>query len=162
MGVVGCFAVDDTVKQVERFWAKVRKTPECWWWTGSVGGGGYGRFYRGGGKEAAHRWAYRHEVGPIPEGLTLDHLCRNRPCVRPSHLEPVSLRENILRGEGAGVFNSRKTHCPQGHPYDEANTRWYRGGRYCRACHTNAARGHDAAYWREYRRRRREDGRPVR
>lgn len=104
----------------------------CLLWTGQIDKAGYGR--RGG--RLAHRLVYEMEVGPVPDALPLDHLCRVTRCVNPLHLEPVSQRENLLRSpltfQGR---NARKTHCPQGHPYDEANTyRPPRGGRICRAC----------------------------
>lgn len=78
-----------------------------------------------------HWLAYRLFVGPVPEGLILDHVCRNRGCVNPEHLEPVTYAENALRGD---MSNRRKAECPRGHRYDEANTHWYRGRRYCCAC----------------------------
>jgi hypothetical protein len=114
----------------ERFWAKVNKTDECWLWTASRVGGGYGRFHPTNGVSVyAHRWAYEQLVGPIPEGLQLDHLCRVRQCVNPSHLEPVTQAENIRRGALYVV------ECPKGHAYDEANTYRRPGGqRSCRAC----------------------------
>ncbi len=114
----------------QRFWAKVHKTETCWLWTGSLNADGYGNF-RGRG---AHRVAYELVIGPIPEGHTLDHLCRVRHCVRPDHLEPLTLGENVLRGEGWSALNARKTHCPQGHAYTPENTLLYRDHRYCRAC----------------------------
>lgn len=77
----------------------------------------------------AHRVAYEHLVGPIPDGMQLDHLCRNRTCINPAHLEPVTARENVRRAR------SLVSQCPSGHPYDEENTRIYDGRRYCRACH---------------------------
>jgi len=83
----------------ERFDTKVRKTEGCWYWTGAIGTGGYGRIGTGEGKrlEQAHRVAYELYVGPIPEGLHIDHLCRTRSCVRPDHLEPVPQAENNRR-----------------------------------------------------------------
>lgn len=85
----------------QQFWEKVNKTDSCWLWTGGVGRG-YGIFYRGadrgGSFTVAHRYAYEALVGPIPAGLTLDHLCRVRGCVNPAHLEPVTQAENVRRG----------------------------------------------------------------
>jgi hypothetical protein len=89
--------------QEERFWPKVDKTETCWLWVGAIGTGGYGNFYissvgRRIRSVRAHRWAYEHLVGSIPDGLDLDHLCRNRACVNPAHLEPVTRRVNLRRG----------------------------------------------------------------
>lgn len=81
-----------------------------------------------------HRVMYEGLVGPIPTGMTLDHLCRNRACCNPEHLEPTTLRENTLRGEAVSAINARKTHCIRGHAFDSANTYEYKGARHCRAC----------------------------
>ena len=110
----------------------------CWEWQGARNYGGYGTVYADGRNGVAHRLTYRLLVGPIPEGLQLDHLCRFPPCVNPAHLEPVTGRENILRGIGATAQNARKAACIKGHPLDEENTyvntvagvQW----RECRAC----------------------------
>lgn len=120
----------------ERFLERTMIDPAtgCVLWTGARNPGGYGTFYMGGKTRLAHRLAYEMFVGPIPEGLQLDHLCRTRHCVSPACLEPVTSRENTMRGEGLAVINLQKTSCPSGHEYDEANTSFYRGMRYCRAC----------------------------
>ena len=121
----------------DRFFAKVNMTSDCWEWIAGKSRNGYGMFYldRLQSKALAHRVAYQNMVGPIPQGRELDHLCRNRACVRPEHLEPVTRRENLLRGTS---WNGSKTHCYQGHEYTEANTWWgeRENGRYrrCRMC----------------------------
>jgi hypothetical protein len=177
----------------DRFWAKVDKSGECWEWKGAKNQDGYGMFApktfrksltaRGTGRlYTAHRFAYEDLVGPIDVRMVIDHLCRNRACVRPEHMQAVLPGVNTLRGYNPFAINGRKshchkgheftpentyinpqdsrvcrecmrtsrrtgrpynlretskTHCPQGHPYDEANTRWYRNHRYCRACSRN-------------------------
>lgn len=130
--------------ELERFWAKVDQSggPDtCWPWTGARVAAGYGAFFidRGGPRwvhEGAHRYAYGVSVGPIPEGLVIDHLCRNPPCCNPSHLEPVTQRVNALRGVNSpSAMNAVKTHCKNGHPFDEANTFVQKSGsRECRIC----------------------------
>lgn len=125
----------------ERLWSKVKKTEGCWTWTASIGSGGYGQMRLGTKTVRAHRLAYELVVGPIPEGLVIDHLCRNRACVRPDHLEPVTARENTLRGETLAAANVLKTHCAKGHEYTEANTvKQGDGKRRCRECRTNQRR----------------------
>lgn len=118
-----------------RFISKVEASPGgCWTWAASVKPAGYGQFRHRRATCYAHRVSYEHFVGPIPDGLEIDHLCRNRLCVNPLHLEPVTRRENTLRAPTVSALNATKTHCPHGHPYDEANTCHSGGGRYCRAC----------------------------
>lgn len=117
-----------------RFWDKAIPEPMsgCWLWLGATTPDGYAKF--GHRATVAHRTSYRAFVGSIPEGLQLDHLCRVRCCVNPAHLEPVTNRENQMRGIAFVVENANKTHCPRGHAYDDKNTKQYGGRRYCRAC----------------------------
>src|ERR1700755_3231525 len=108
--------------QEVRFWSKVSLGHEngCWVWVGAMDGGGYGRVYTK-GRPRAHKAAWVYLRGPVPDGLELDHLCRNRACVNPKHLEPVTHRENLLRGMAPAAINSRKTHCPKGHALGPGN-----------------------------------------
>lgn len=128
-----------------RFWRKVDKTDTCWIWTGALDGEGYGsrrpdKAHRS--APGAHRYAYELLVGPIPDGLELDHTCHSRDllcpggptclhrrCVRPAHLEPVTGLENSRRSG-----NARKTVCPQGHGYTPENTYYVGSRRHCREC----------------------------
>lgn len=116
------------------FWHKVDRTGECWLWTGRGDAGGYGRVHYDGRDGYAHRLAYELLVGAIPDGLVIDHLCRVRNCVNPAHLEVVTQRENILRSDGAGAVNARKTHCKRGHEFTPENTIRIAQGRNCRTC----------------------------
>jgi hypothetical protein len=129
-----------------RFMSYIEQSPDCWNWTGGLTSRGYGKFWRDGRTVSAHRTSYELHVGPIPDGLHIDHLCRNRRCVRPDHLEPVTARDNLLRGDTLAAGNVAKTECANGHPYDDGNT--YRapdGSRMCRTCMRDRDR---RRYWR--------------
>jgi hypothetical protein len=133
---------------IDRFIAKVDgygSPDECWTWTACMNRAGYGLFSDG-RVYLAHRWSFEEFVGPIPNGLVIDHLCRTRACVNPAHMQTVTPRTNILRGVGAGALNAAKTHCPKGHPYDEVNT-LYQGidGRRCATCQRPTGRSLAAA-----------------
>lgn len=122
----------------ERFHTKYEIDPEtgCWNWVTGVSGRGYGRFRANGTSHRAHRvaWILAHRTD-IPSDLVIDHLCSNRRCVNPQHLEAVTQRENVLRGRAPAARNARVTRCPYGHPYDKQNTYiTTRGTRFCRAC----------------------------
>ena len=123
-----------------RFDKYVNKTDGCWVWIGGISSAGYGRFHLNGGQHA-HRVSYELHVGKIPKGLVLDHLCRNRACVNPSHLDPVSLVENIKRGDHYGKgWHRNVTHCSKGHEYTAENTYLVKRnsacgvGRVCKKC----------------------------
>lgn len=130
---------------LDRIWAKVTPASleECWPFTGALNYAGYGRACTEGGRwRVAHRVTYEHLRGEVPEGLVLDHLCQNPPCVNPWHLEPVTKRVNALRGR---LWESEKAHCVHGHPYDEANTYLTPDGhRDCRICIADRNRRHRA------------------
>ena len=130
----------------ERFWAKVDQSGECWTWTAGKDSKGYGSFWIAPTMRCAHRVSYEITRGPIPDGLEIDHLCRNRACVRPSHLEAVTHHVNVRRSPlTAGSVNAVKTHCPHGHEYTKANTSFGgRGGRVCKECKRTQGR---RAYW---------------
>jgi hypothetical protein len=99
-----------------RFWSKVQKTPTCWLWSGGTTKG-YGRVWWQGRVASAHRLAYESIVGIVPDGYELDHVCRNRHCVRPEHLKAVDHRTNVVLGTGPSAINHAKVCCPKGHPY---------------------------------------------
>ncbi|TBO59025.1 HNH endonuclease [Streptomyces kasugaensis] len=117
----------------------------CYLWTGAQSEKGYGAF-RDGRTVRAHRYAYEQAHGPIPAGLDVDHRCRRRACVRPSHLRAITHRENILASSNHVARRAAVTHCPAGNPYDDANTYRARNGtRKCHACKNAAQRAARAA-----------------
>jgi hypothetical protein len=156
----------------ERIWANCRVDPVtgCWLWTLSVDKDGYGSVKVSGRTRHAYRESYEAFIGPVPAGLTIDHVCHtrdetcpggrtcpHRACVNPAHMEPVTVRENIERGRSdhlrnfADYYAERRaaTHCPNDHPWDEVNTRWTSTQRICRTCQREAMRRHRAKKARE-------------
>lgn len=135
---------------------------ECWDWPGHTTHDGYGRTHVGNGKKygrrvATHRHAYELLVGPIPTGMHLDHLCRNRRCMNPRHLQPVLPGENNARGDSPSATNARKTHCVHGHPLTPDNvyigrTRGRTPERRCKTCCALQFQRRKAAGWRQARR----------
>lgn len=120
-----------------RFWSKVTQTDNCWIWGGMKTTLGYGTMKIQRKKIYAHRISYKIFKGEIPEGLVIDHLCRNRLCVNPEHLEAVTLKQNILRGDNFTAKEARQTHCKNGHELKEPNLIRYflkKGHRNCRIC----------------------------
>jgi len=120
---------------VSRFWSRVEIDGECWVWRGSRTPDSYGMFWAG-RNYRAHRWAYEYMRADIPDGLQLDHLCRNRPCVNPWHVEPVTPGENVRRSMSVAAENARKTHCKRGHPLSGENLKilLHHTGRLYRSC----------------------------
>jgi hypothetical protein len=129
-----------------RLLAKVRFGRGCWRWQGAQRSG-YGAVTYRARQWPAHRLLYEWMVGPIPRRLDLDHLCRQPLCVRPDHLEPVSRRENLLRGNTVVASKVRQTHCIHGHPLSGGNLYSWRTSRKCKTCHR------DNEYRRRVRRR---------
>lgn len=142
--VTGLREPDPGPHAIARFWPKVFAAPSgCWEWTAHRSGNGYGQFWNGERLVAAHRFSYELLIGPIPYGLTLDHLCRNRGCVNPWHVEPITGRDNTLRGISFSAINAAKTHCINGHPFFGDNLRVTANGyRRCRTCDYETSRRH--------------------
>lgn len=126
----------------ERFWQYVEKTETCWLWKGGISKTGYGVFAMGSRRNGSfrsvlpHRFSFEVAGHALTEGRQIDHLCRNRCCVNPAHLEQVTARENTLRSTAPSALNAQKTHCHRGHAFDQFNTYIAKNGaRHCRACH---------------------------
>lgn len=126
----------------ERFENKLKLTPSgCLEFTGAKTAGGYGHFNVGNKMQSAHRFNWERLKGPVPSGLVLDHLCRNRSCVNVNHLRPCTNRENIIApGSLHNKTKREKSQCPKGHQYCHENTYRYKGGRHCRKCHRESER----------------------
>jgi len=147
------------------FFLRVEVTPSgCWNWLGGHFSDGYGTFWDNKRAVYAHKFSYEQLVGVVPIGLDLDHLCHNRGCVNPQHLEAVTHGVNVRRGLAPRLSKQRqtnKTHCPYGHPYNEINTVWVKNGRWreCRLCRKRYRQERREAireYNREYRRTHKE------
>ena len=134
------------VLPLERFMRRVVKIPDgCWQWQGQLDNG-YGRFWVDGKSMLSHRVSYQIHIGEIPKSLQIDHLCRNRGCVNPEHLEPVSIATNVLRGIGISAENARKEWCKRGHPLFGINLYLPKGGaRCCKICAVHRTRKWRAA-----------------
>lgn len=139
-------------------WYAVEPNTGCWLWLGSPSKNGYGRFSLGDKVFYAHRVSYQQFKGPIPQGLQLDHLCRQRCCVNPDHLEPVTVQENVARGVSALTPSDRRGSCRNGHPYDPSDVITKRGMRECGACVRAAKARRKAGYQAAAAERRRMDG----
>lgn len=125
-----------------RFWSLVSPEPNtgCWLWCGQEVFGGYGAFWGGRRTVKAHRFSYEIKFGAVPPGFQLDHLCRVRLCVNPDHLEPVTHRENCLRGISFSAANAKKTHCIHGHELTADNLMPRKDSRrICRECHKKSS-----------------------
>lgn len=138
-------------KDQERFESKFERgdPDECWLWKGAKNDRGYGLFRLGGRVRRAHVAAWLLYRAPIPAGLVVDHVaargCANLDCVNPAHLEPVTQRENILRGRSIAATRARQTHCYRGHEFTEENTARHHGWRRCKTCHREDERARHAA-----------------
>jgi hypothetical protein len=123
---------------MQRFWDQVEKTSTCWLWKGYKMASGYGRFGFNYKTLYAHRFSYELIKGDIPKGMVIDHLCKNRGCVNPDHMEVVTQRENLLRGDGFPALEAKQTHCIKGHLFSKENTYMERNKRHCKRCRADA------------------------
>lgn len=121
-------------QNIDSFWNKVQFTTDCWIWLGGKNIWGYGQFWNGSKTIQAHRFSYQLWCGVITNKQHLDHICRNRKCVNPNHLEIVTQKENIMRGIGITSINSKKTHCKRGHLLNGDNLYTYDNQRKCKEC----------------------------
>lgn len=126
----------DILQQRIRKWSVPEPNTGCWLWIGNTTNAGYSRVWDGERINTGHRISYTVFRGPVADGLTIDHLCRVRSCVNPDHLEAVTHRENVLRGNTICAKNQKKTFCVQGHAFSPDNTYWEGRKRHCRICRT--------------------------
>ena len=128
------YAVTD--EDMQRAWSRIRKSSDgCWLQTSGLNYGGYGSYSIAGRTVRTHRFMYVVHRGPIASDVVLDHLCRNRACCNPEHLDPVANELNVERGMSPSAVNARKSHCLRGHPFDAENTEVRPGGgRACKEC----------------------------
>lgn len=138
---------DAYLHELYRFLSKCDRNTQngCWQWLGGICVDGYARWCTRSKSQVAHKWLFERLVSPVPFNKVLDHLCRNRSCVNPQHLECVSQKVNVLRGVGVAAQNAAKTLCPKGHEFDVLN---YQGRRQCLVCR----REYDARWKRNHRR----------
>lgn len=130
-----------TARDMQRIMRHVDVSGDCWVWSAQRLKTGYGITSIKMRPCLAHRVLYTWHVGPIPDGLEIDHLCRSRSCVNLAHLEAVSHRVNMLRGDTVVARKAANTHCPHGHPYSGDNLRSTKGGRRCKECAHQRDRG---------------------
>lgn len=137
---IGCLLAEliGTMKTIEQALEKcdIIWPTGCWQWRQYLNPDGYGQAWVNGVRGLVHRFVYQHLRGEIPDGMVIDHLCRNRACVNPDHMEVVTQRTNVIRGNGSAGIKARQTHCKNGHPLNGENLYYYKGRR-CRTCHRN-------------------------